>query len=305
MKRGRRGVVLFITLSIIAAMLAMVGVIFAYLDKSRENASYASALIEADLLFSDSIHAIDTLLKKAPKDKEAKKTVLNTLYLAPMTLQAEENEAMFTTLTCQPLDRGVNINWLGLENNSSAQQRYTLSQVVFDTLVEQYNIRNAAQLLSRIKGAIGGTVSEDAGEQAGLARKKGIIKLSQMEEIARDYRFAADDAAAEKIEWGKYFSFDKDGEKIDGSFLSAELISILFEIELEAVREEWSEGSDLKGFVSGQGGDVALLNGKIFSGEPIARMECRINYGYQGSVYAFGFEYLEGKAEQFEFFGKQ
>ena len=305
MRIMRRGVVLFITLSIIAAMLAMVGAIFAYLDKSRENASYASALIEADLLYFDSITAIDTLLKKAPKDKEAKKTVLSTLYLAPMTLQAEDDEAMFTTLTCQSLDRGININWLGLENNSSAQQYYTLSQVVFDKLVEDYNIQNAAQLLSRIKNAIGGNEGRDTGIQAGLTRKKGIIKLSQLEEIAREYRFAEDDASVEKIEWGDYFSFDTGEEMIDGSYLPAGLLSILFEIEPDVVKEEWSEGSDLRGFVSSQGGDMTFFDNKIFAKEPIERMQCQINYGYRGNVYAFGFEYLEGKAEKFEFYGKQ
>ena len=301
----RKGVVLFITLSVIAAMLAMVGLIFTYLEKVKNNASYTSALIQADLLFHDSMATIDTLMKKNAKDKEAKKTVLDTLYLAPVTLQAAKNEEMFTTLECKPLDRGVNINWLGLENNSSARQLYNASQTVFDKLVEAYNIQNPARLLSLIKTAIDGQNSQDTQSQGGLEHKKGIIKLSQVEDIARDYRFEEDDSAIEKIVWEQYFSFDLHGNRMDGDFLSAELVSLLFDIEIDAVREEWSEGGDLKEFVVSQGGDMALFNGKVFATEPIERMGCRISYGYQGNVYALGFEYLEGKAEKFEFYGQQ
>ncbi len=305
MKRMRKGVVLFITLSVITAMLVLVGAIFAYLEKSRDNASYTSAVIQADLIFRDGKDVISALLKKGAKEKEIKKTILDTLYLAPVTIQAEEDDEMFITLDCQPLDKGVNINWLGLENNSSAQLFYDTAQTVFDRLIEAYNIQDASLLLSHLRYAIDGEENAEARSQGRLEQKKGIIKVSQMQKIARAYRFEADDDAVENIAWDKYFSFDAESMAIDGNYLSAELIALLFDMELESVKEEWFEGDDLKAFVSSNGGDMSQYNTKLFSSEMIERMGCRISYGYQGNVYALGFDYLEGKAEKFEFFGKQ
>ena len=305
MNKMRKGVVLFITLSVIAAMLVLVGTIFAYLEKSRDNASYTSAVIQADLIFRDSKDAISALLKSGSKDKEIKKTILDTLYLTPVTLQAEDNDETFIMLDCQPLDRGININWLGLENNSSAQLFYDTAQSVFDRLIDIYNIQDAGMLLSHIRYAIDGEDNSGVRVQGRLEQKKGIIKLSQIQNIVRAYRFEADDDAVENIIWDKYFSFDAQSMAIDGNYLSAELVALLFDIELETVREEWLEGDDLKAFVMNIGGDMLQYNTKLFSSEIIERMGCRITYGYQGNVYALGFDYLEGKAEKFEFFGKQ
>ncbi len=301
----RKGVVLFITLSVISAMLVLVGAIFAYLEKSRENASHTSAIIQADLIFRDGKDVISALLKKGSKDKEIKKTIIDTLYLAPVTLQAEENDEMFVTLDCQPLDKGVNINWLGLENNSSAQLFYDAAQSVFDRLIEVYNIQDASLLLSHLRYAIDGEDNSEVRTQGRLEQKKGIIKLSQIQNIARAYRFESDDDAVDNIVWDKYFSFDAKSMAIDGNYLSAELIALWFDMELESVKEEWFEGDDLKAFVSGNGGDMSQYNTKLFSSEMIERMGCHITYGYQGNVYALRFDYLEGKAEKFEFFGKQ
>ncbi|MEA3456252.1 MAG: hypothetical protein U9R26_07065 [Campylobacterota bacterium] len=301
----RKGVVLFITLSVIAAMLVLVGAIFTYLEKSRDNASYTSAIIQADLIFRDSKDVIGALLKSGAKDKEIKKTILDTLYLAPVTIEAEGDDEMFITLDCQPLGKGVNINWLGFENNSSAQLFYDTAQSAFDRLVEQYNIQDASLLLSRIRVAIDGEENSGAQPQGRLEQKKGIIKLSQIQNIARAYRFEADDDAVENIAWDRYFSFDVPSMVMDGNYFSAELVSMLFDMELESVKEEWFEGDDLKAFVSTNGGDMSQYNTNLFASEMIERMGCRVTYGYQGNVYALGFDYLEGRADKFEFFGKQ
>ncbi|MEA3417778.1 MAG: hypothetical protein U9Q90_00085 [Campylobacterota bacterium] len=304
MDKMRKGVVLFITLSVIAAMLALVGVIFSYLEKSKGDASYTAALIQADLLFRDTNDAIKVLLGKAGKDEEMRKTVLSTLYLAPMTLQPKEGD-MFTTIDCQPLDNGVNINWLGYENNDSAQVRFSTVQSIFDDLVEQYALQDAALLLGMIQAEIDTEKSVAAENQSRLEQKKGMITRSLFRKIVRDYQFRADDPAVEQIAWEKFFSFDRKEIPMDGNYLSAELIAILFGMELATVKEEWFEGDDLQDFVAENGGDLSRYNKELFSEKPTERMQCRISYGYQSNTYAFGFDYLEGKAEKFEFYGKQ
>jgi hypothetical protein len=141
--------------------------------------------------------------------------------------------------------------------------------------------------------------------QGRLERKKGIINLSQLQDIVRDYRFETDDDSVDEIIWEDYFSFSPKSKMVDANYLSAELISIFFDIQLEVVKEEWIEGDDLKTFVSSHGGNMARYNSKLFSTEVVERMKCRATYGYQSRVYAMGFEYIDQKAEKFEFYGEQ
>ncbi len=303
----RSGIALLITLSVIAVMLVSVGVIFAYLEKSKNEATYMSALVQASLLFRDGKESIEGLLKNVSQDKELKKNILDTLYFAPITMQAEEDKERFATLNCTPLENGININWLGLENNSSeeSQNLYRMAQLVFDRLSEQHDIIDSAALLMKIKNAVGNTVETKEISQAFIEQTKGIISLSQLQSIAREYQFESDDMNTEKIEWGKYFSFDQNSTSMDAGYLSPELISLLFDIELDMVQNDWMAGDELQPFIASHGGDLSLYQEKIFQAHPAERMRCRIQYGHQGGIYAMGFNYLEGKAEKFEFYGKQ
>jgi len=297
MDKMRKGVVLFITLSVIAAMLAMIGVIYSYLSRSRDDATYTAALIESNLLFRDSQDAISKIFDKTKNDKEMRKGVLDILYLAPLTLQADGSDE-YATLTCKPLNSGVDINWLSLEDNATAQPLYNMAISTFDAIVDKYEISNGSLLLSKI-------VDFKEEYQGRLEQKKGIIELSQLESIIREYRFESGDVGKDQIPWESYFSFDMEATTIDANYISAELVSLIFDIEFSLVSDGWSMGSDLKQFIVDNGGDISRYNKKIFRKEPNDSMRCRVIYGYQDSSYAFEFKYLEGRAVEFDFFGKQ
>jgi hypothetical protein len=297
MDKMRKGVVLFITLSVIAAMLAMIGVIYSYLSRSRDDAAYTAALIESNLLFRDSQDAISKIFDKTKNDKEMRKGVLDILYLAPLTLQADGSDE-YATLTCKPLNSGVDINWLSLEDNATARPLYNMAISTFDAIVDKYEISNGSLLLSKI-------VDFKEEYQGRLEQKKGIIELSQLESIIREYRFESGDVGKDQIPWESYFSFDIEATTIDANYISAELVSLIFDIEFSLVSDGWSMGSDLKQFIVNNGGDISKYNKKIFREEPNDSMRCRVIYGYQDSSYAFEFKYLEGRAVEFDFFGKQ
>ncbi len=298
----RSGIVLFITLSVIVSMLALVGVIFSYLDKVKQNASNSAAIIQANLFFSDTNNAVNTILKRVGNSKDKRETILSTLYAAPMTLQPDGSE-VFITVECNPLNGGVNINWLGYENNRKLELQYTTAQNIFDALVDKYNINNATLLLEKITEAISG---ENLAEPISrLQQKKGIISLVQLQKIVRNYQFESDDVGVDEIQWGRYFSFDKDSTLIDGNYLSAELIAIFFDMELELVNEEWFEGDNLKEFITDNGGDVSLYNQKLFSPKLIERLHCEVTYSYQKEIYSFGLDYLEDKSARFEFYANK
>jgi hypothetical protein len=300
----RKGVVLFITLSVIAAMLALVGAIFSYLDKSKKDASLTTALIQSNLLYRDASEVLKTSLGKAGKDQNMKDTVFDMLYFTPITFKPEKSD-LFAMINCKPLANGVNINWLGFENNSSKQMQFIAAQTVLDRILEQNNIQDATLLREKLRSQLNSENSATSESQNRLSQKKGIITLEQLKTTARDYRFGADDPAIERIEWEKFFSFSDPEVLIDANYLSAELIAILFEMELEFVQKEWIQGDDLKEFLETNGADISTYSNKLFSDKPIEQMYCRINYGHQEHTYAFGFEYIAGRGENFEFYGEQ
>jgi hypothetical protein len=281
-------------------MLTLVGVIFSYLDRAKENTSYSGAIIQSNLFFADTSRAIDKILKRVGNDRAKRETILTTLYSAPMTLQPNES-GLFITVECRPLDNRVNINWLGYEDNSSMELQYSIAQELFDTIVDRYSIDNPSLLLESILLAIKGDIVEGSR----LRSRAGIVRLSQLEEIVREYQLQSGDRGVGEIRWESFFGFDKEATLIDGKYMSAELLSAIFDIDVALVKDEWFEGDDLREFVVSSGGDISKYNKKIFSPKLIERIHCSVMYSYLDEVYSFGLDYLEERSEKFEFYAKQ
>jgi len=58
-------------------------------------------------------------------------------------------------LRCEPLNRGININWLGLANNAEKAALYTVAQDLFDFLAQEYSIEDPIRLLEMLSEEIG------------------------------------------------------------------------------------------------------------------------------------------------------
>jgi len=303
MDKRRNGVVLFITLAVIASMLTLIGVIFSYLDESKGDAMDTSAMIQANLLYRDTAEGIKSMLKKTGNDKDGKKAVLEVLYSAPISIRPTEGD-LFVGVECKPLDAAININWLQHENNETHKVLFDIAQLLFEGIMQKYNLTNPSQLEEMIKSAI--DPENNRGEDKGYLKPKvGIRSLAQLERIVLDYRFMADDKEVEKIAWGQYFSFEYDSVTADAGYFSEELVSILFGIDIETVKGEWVQGEDLTQFVRTFGGDESFLDGKIFLAQMSEKMHCHITYGMGEDGYAFGFDYRQERIDGFEFYGKQ
>ncbi|SFV52548.1 hypothetical protein MNB_SV-9-1539 [hydrothermal vent metagenome] len=298
----RKGIVLFITLSIIIAMLGLVGIIFSYLDKAKKNSSHTSAMIQANLFFVDTSNAIKVLLKRVGNSKDKKKMIADTIYLAPVVLQPENGNA-FVNAECKPLDGGVDINWLGYENNKSMQPQYTIAQSLFDKIVDEYSIEDATLLLDKILESI--KQEDEIESNYRVLDRRGINSLKEFKDIIRDYQFEADDTKVGDILWEKFFSFDIGSDRVDGNYISAELVAMLFDMDYDVIKDEWFMGEDLNKFISAHDGDKENYNNKVFSKDIIERLNCKVTYSYQGNIYAFGFDYLDKGAKRFEFYGNQ
>ena len=141
-------------------------------------------------------------------------------------------------------------------------------------------------------------------EQSRLLQKNGIISYQQFTDIISRYQFEVDDPKIGNVPWKKYFSFSPKSEKIDGEYSSPELIAYLFEIDLSTV-EEWAFSSSLKSFVNENGGNYAERQNILADKKFLNEAECSVDYALAGEQYRFRFEYIQGEAKHFEFYGKQ
>jgi len=292
----RQGFALIITMSVLSVVIALTVVLLSYFNEVKEDADTTKALIQANVYYADILAQINRFGKN-------KKTFFQRLYRFPISLVSPDKRFK-VLIKCKPLSAGVNINWLALERDNKKQHLFQVSQILFDTLAQEYKLEDADMLREMLLLDIGGNKKYVKSIQSRLIQKNGIISRQQFENIISRYEMEADDLKVAKVPWRKYFTFSSKAEKIDAEFSSAELISFLFEIDLKSVKE-WQRSvpkSSLKNFVNNNGGDYNerknLLSGNKFLGES----HCSVRYG---DGYTFTFNYTEGESKYFEFYGKR
>jgi hypothetical protein len=296
--KNRQGFALLVTLSVLAVVIALTTVLLSYFDEVKEDAGNTKALIQADLYYADI-----TNIFQGVKDK---KTLFSVLYQTELPLRTPEDQFSLM-LHCDPLHKGVNINWLGLENDSKQTALYTVAQEIFDLLAQDYDIEDAGRLYEMLIEEIGAKTTFVQTEKSRLHQKNGIISYKQFAEIISRYQFEIDDPKIGLVPWKKYFSFSPKADKIDAEYSSPELIAYLFALDVSTV-EEWASFIDkgtLEAFVTQNGGEYAQRK-NILAGETfLEAAECSVRYAMADEQYRFTFEYIQGEAKHFEFYGKQ
>lgn len=292
--KNRQGFALLITLSVLSVIIALTMVLLSYFEKVQQDASETKALIQADVYYTNITNIFQGFKNK--------KTLFSVLYRTALPLRTPDDKFSLI-LHCDPLHKGVNINWLSSEKSAL----FTVAQDLFEILAQDYDIEDAGRLQEMLLEEIGSTNKSVLKEQSRLHQKNGIISYQQFAAIVSRYQFEIDDPKIGSVPWKKYFSFSPKADKIDGEYSSPELISYLFGIDISTV-EEWTSVLDkgtLEDFVRENGGDYAKRK-SILAGETfLDATECSVGYALAEEQYRFSFEYIQGEAKHFEFYGKQ
>lgn len=295
---SQQGFALMITLSVLSVIIALTMVLLSYFEEVQNDAAKTKALIQADLYYAD--------VGKIFKNFKNKKTLFSMLYQSAFPLDSEDGEFSLL-LHCEPLSSGVNINWLRLESTAANQEKIDLAHELFEMLVQEYDVEDAGRLLELLYEEMGTSNRLGGQNQSRLYQKNGIISYKQFVNILNNYQFEVDDSEIGRVPWKEYFSFYLKSDKIDIEYSSAELIAYLFSVELSTAREWVSslQKESLEVFVRTNAGDYAgrksLLVGKDF----LEETQCSVRYAMDGVYYRFRFEYIEGGATHFEFYGKE
>ncbi len=222
---SRQGFALLITLSVLSVIIGLTMVLLSYFEEVQQDASDTKALIQADVYYSDITNIFQGL--------EDKKTLFSILYTAALPLHTPDGKFSLI-LECEPLNKGVNINWLGWEHNATLQKT---AEEIFEVLAQEYNMEDPGRLQTMLYEEIVPPNEATFKNQSRFHQKKGIISFQQFENIVSRYQFEVDDPNIGSIPWKKYFSFSPKSNKIDAEYSSPELISYLFDIDIETVRE--------------------------------------------------------------------
>jgi hypothetical protein len=291
---SRQGFALMITLSVLSVVIALTVVLLSYFSEVKKDADTTKALIQADVYYAN-------ILSQFSKFKD-KKALFNHLYRFPLSLRAAKGR-FSVMLKCESIAKGMNINWLGFEQDKKQQNLFLEADALFENLVQLYGVEDADRLREMLLEEIGGKQKFVKREQSRLRQKNGIISYKQFAEILSRYQLEVDDRKVGAIPWGRYFSFSGKAQKIDAEYSSPELISILFDIDLASVRE-WHSSIDksaLKTFVIENGGNYEEKKNLLAEGTFLGESLCTVNYG---GGYRFTFKYIQGEAKHFEFYGK-
>ncbi|SFV60121.1 hypothetical protein MNB_SV-12-1014 [hydrothermal vent metagenome] len=307
MDKTKRGIALFITLLVIASILSIVAVSFSYLEKVQKDAGKMSAIIQGNLFYKNTT---DILKRFFPKGKADSKK-LDIIYSIPLML-SEPKSGFNINLQCKPLMVGVPIKWLDESFTKKSPARLDLARDVLSKIMELYEIEEPNQLEEIILSWVNGVSREDSEYEERLRHKKGIISKKQFDRIILDYRLRYDDEKVFKIPWERYFVF-VDVTKdviIDGAYITAELISVAFDIPLQSVKDEWLIENDIdekkmtlvEYLAQNASGEV--INKKLFSKNALNAMHCEERYAYRNSYYSFSFDYSKERSTNFEFNGE-
>jgi hypothetical protein len=294
MVKKRPAITLFITLAVIVAMLSLIGIVFGYLSEAKTKARDKSALIESNLIYADAVETLKSFLGKKPT-----KNTLKNIYDIPLAVN--ETKGSFSMMVaCTPACAAVPITWLNRKKELSEASQFAQAANVFEALTTKANIKDAQLLLNLISQALEKETQVLFGVEARLKHKTNYLSYTQFKSILTEYRLQTGDESVYNINWQSYFAFGEECKAIDGDFLSAELISVLFGIDEQIVQEDFQSGH-LREFLQTNGADMDIYNSKAFAKKPLVAMKCTISYTFAGGNYSFNFKYTDGKVDSFEF----
>lgn len=294
--KSRPGFALLITLSVLSVIIALTMVLLSYFEEVQEDSSETKALIQADIYYTN--------ITKVFQNIKNKKELFPVLYSMALPLNTPDDKFSLL-LKCDPLQKGVNVNWLGWGGKKEPLQ--SVAQELFEFLADKYELEDIGRLQELLIEEIGGKDLFVQKEQSRLHQKNGIISYKQFSDIISRYQFEVDDPEIGTVPWKKYFSFSPEADKVDAEYSSPELLAYLFDMDVSIV-EEWTSLVDkgtLENFVRENGGDYekrkSILAGETF----LEAAECSVRYTMADEQYGFRFEYIQGEAKYFEFYAKQ
>jgi len=244
----------------------------------------------------------------------AKKPTQSSMYrlsITPLLSIAKNGEFSMDT-RCSPLSNRANLAWLANKadkkrSQARADEQRTLVQDIISHLFDGTDLKDPSRLHEIIISYTEEELMMSFGTKGRVNKKKGIISYDDFQDLLDEYYFETGDARAYKLPWRSYFVFGVKTETIDGDFLTPELLAFMYDMEIPEAREHIN-ADPKKGFkLSSLFDDYPEFKSKyqhIVSTTTVAMARCTTSFKYKAKSHNFEFDYINGKAENFEFFSR-
>lgn len=280
-----------------ATMLALLGIAFGYLDSARQKASYKSALIEGDILFTGLGEALKKNIGKKPKVD-----TLKGFYSMPISFSAKDGE-FDMTFFCEASANKIPISWLGKRSDKKYQKQYEIAKKVFDDITIRAEVKAPDILYNMIVKALLAKGGTRYGISSRVSTKKDIMTAIEFMDILNDYRFKEDDNNVFKIDWQKFFGYEEasapNNMKIDAQFASPELLAIILDMDSAYIKSDFTAG-ELDKFMKNAGIEKNSYKW-LFAKGAVADMVCTSRFSYAEHLYTILFQYRKGNIKGFKF----
>jgi len=275
-------------------MLALIGLLFGYLDEARRKAEAEAALIQADLIREDLGNLLQKHLHKRPSG-----STLQTLYATPLTLYPEHSD-FGVTARCSPLLDRIPIAWLGWSEDRRHLQYYRLARHLFDRLTDAADLKDPEKFYAMLRQTLDGRHLL-FGHPDGLDGPPLHMSREAFAALMDDYRYLADDPNIYRIPWNDYFQLDSLGTVprfLDRNFLHPRLVSLLFDVDPAIVRDEYTPGK-LDRFLHTIGKATRPYD-RFFAKTSPGAVHCDLIYSFREGQYNVSFDYMDQRILNFE-----
>ena len=293
MVKKRSAITLFITLAVIVALLALVGIVFSYLSVARAKAQDKAALIQANILYADASDTLVRFLGKKPSNGTLKR-----IYSVPLMVKEKKGDFNMM-IACAPSHAAVPIVWLK-EPTSKTQDEFNVASVLFDDIALKADIKDPQFLLGLIQEHLSSKNNFVFGRKGRLKQDTNYLSRASFNKILVEYQLQKGDSNVFKAKWNSFFAFGQGYKAIDSNYLSSKAVSTLFDIDVQIVDEGFTD-NNLKKFLNENGADMEFFNSKVFAKKVVTAMKCSVNYSFGKGSYSFNFDYTDGKVHGFEF----
>lgn len=290
MMKMRSGVVMFITLATIASLSVLLIIMFLYVEKLQKENLNLGAYTQSFVYYTKTSKIIESLLSNS-KTKDQGRGIL---YNQGVAIKAGDNTLL---LKCTPIASRIPIQWLDKNKETNNTEQYIAAIKFFDIFTEKYNIQNRLILLEIIQNRLGQIQSSNYQDGRFDVEKKQRVDIKS---LFSNYCSQTNDWKACEVDWGNIYSM-YDSPYIESKYLSDELVSILFKIPIENVKQKRTNGENLVQFILNNNGDKSLYNENVFSSTDRDEIACIVTFDYMSQKYQYSFNYKNKKAINFEF----
>ncbi len=301
----KKGIALLITIALVAAIAALIGIAGGIVEQSFKRISNKQFLIQSNSLLDGVIE----LLGQNTSDINDSMTL--DIFLAMPFLFEQKSRGLSVDITFSSEATGLNLNHMLQEDNSTQERLLVIKpayEFYLDYIFSVYNVSDKILLQSMIADTVDSdlkertTGSEIAFENPFFSQGQ-IYTLAHFEQILQAYKRLTLDYSVDSVPWEQLLSFRNDA--VDFNHITSEALSMLMPqldpaviAEMTTDRIETFESFEAMGLDSETSKTLSELGVVFFVPQVKAWINIRSDNRHLGMTFSYNFH--TKKATQIE-----